>query len=586
MLKYEDYLLPKVNVRNYSTVYEMLKTSCEEYKDKTVFQRKTKNGDYKKITYGEFWEISDKLAKFLKSRGANSSKKIGIMAENRPEWGISYLSIMKTGATIIPVDAQMGLEDLQFVLTHSGTEILFISKNKFKNVLSKHIKKCKKLKLIILMDETKIKNPKIFSWNGAIKKGEKVKTKPKVNIKPEKILELLYTSGTTGNPKAVMLTHKNIISDIKGVVRMEYLSSDDVFLSLLPIHHVFESTAGFILPLYLGATITYAESFKSNHIIANIKETNVTVVLGVPLLFEKIYFGILRGVSEKSHFVRFMFQTMLYLTKFSRYFVPKGIGGVLFKGLRKKAGLDSLRLLISGGGPLPYIVAKGYIELGFTLIQGYGLSETSPVVTVGTEKYNNPKSIGLPLPDVKIKIDNPDKKGIGEIILKGPMVMKGYYKNPSATKEVKKRGWFYTGDAGFIDKKGYIYITGRLKNVIVTHGGKNVFPEELEEKLNLHPYIKESMVYGKALSDKVKGERVEAIIVPDYDFLSEEWKTVKNAGISDEDVKKEISDIVATINDKLPAYKKISYWIINKHELIKTSTKKVKRYLYKTIEKI
>ena len=173
MLKYKDYLLPKLNIKNYSTVYEMLKTSCGKYKDKTVFQKKTKNGDYKKITYGEFWEISDKLAKFLKSKGVNSSKKIGIMGENRPEWGVSYLSIMKTGATIIPIDAQMGLEDLQFVLNHSETEILFISKNKFKNVLSKHLKQCKKLKLIVLMDETKIKNPKVVSWNEAIKKGEK-----------------------------------------------------------------------------------------------------------------------------------------------------------------------------------------------------------------------------------------------------------------------------------------------------------------------------------------------------------------------------------------------------------------------------
>ncbi|MBU1078362.1 MAG: AMP-binding protein, partial [Spirochaetes bacterium] len=466
----------------------------------------------------------------------------------------------------------------EYISNHSKIKFIFTSKKYLDNV-KEIFKEVRSLKKIICMDDVP-EERNVIPFNKFIKIGSSYKFPLLHKVRPSDLLAILYTSGTTGTAKGVMLTQKNVISDVELGAQMILFDDTDTFLSVLPIHHSFEGTGGFILPLYGGASITYAESLKSRNILDNIKETNVTLMLGVPLLYEKLYMGILKAVKEKPLPIKLIFKASMGVVKMVRKVAKKKIGRGVFKSLRAKAGLSAMKYFISGGGPLRPDVARGFDNLGLTIVQGYGLTETSPIVTVSTIEYNNYYSVGLPLPDVDIKIHDQDEKGIGEILLKGPMLMKGYYKNRKATREVIKKGWLHTGDLGYIDKTGFVYITGRKKNLIVTQGGKNVFPEELEKKLDASHFILESMVYGQPVSEKDRGEKVFAIIVPDYEAIDEHGRHTGMKFNSEDKIEHLISHEVKKLNSKLATYKKLSGFKIHSEELTKTSTRKIKRYLY------
>jgi long-chain acyl-CoA synthetase len=313
-------------------------------------------------------------------------------------------------------------------------------------------------------------------------------------VLPDDVAVIIYTSGTTGKSKGVMLTHKNILSDVWGTKEALELFPEDNFLSVLPLHHTLECTAGFIIPLSSGSRVTYARSLKSKEILEDIKNAGATLLIGVPLLYEKLFTGLRKNIQKKSFFARTSFNLCFNFVKIFKKLTGINLGKAIFKNLREKAGLSCIRMLISGAAPLPTVIPECFDLLGIKFLQGYGLTESSPVLTLSP--YSKPKysSVGKSIPGAELKIFDSDKNGVGEILAKGDMVMKGYYNNPQETDKILKNGWLCTGDLGWKDREGYYYIAGRKKNVIVSSAGKNIYPEEIENQLLQSPFILEALV--------------------------------------------------------------------------------------------
>jgi len=554
------------------TIPEMLDRSCSDFSSKVALQIWRDDGYYK-VTYGELKKYVDSLAAELAGMGIGKGDKVALLGENRPEWAISYLGILRAGATVVPIDSLLKPHEYRYALSDSEVKAIIIS-GKFISDFMEILSELPSIRDVVSMDDES---------EGDVRKLSDLlsssRPAPDVAVELEDLASLIYTSGTTGRPKGVMLTHKNIMSDVSGAYRVIVYDENDNFLSVLPLHHTFECTCGFIVPLYAGSTITYARSLKSRDLIEDMSRARTTIMLGVPLLFEKMYLGLKRGISQKPALTRGIFKTTLGIVKGMEKAFRVKAGGVMFRSLRKKAGMDSMRLMISGGGPLDPQLAAEFWRLGFKLLQGYGLTETSPVVSVNPQEKPKLASVGPPIPGVEIKIVNPDGSGVGEVAVRGDIVMKGYYRNPEATAAVMKDGWLYTGDSGWIDEDGYLYITGRLKDVIVTRAGKNVYPEEIEHELNKSPFILESLVLGAPVSQGF-GEEVQAIIVPDYEQL-DRYADEHNLKLEEKDIEEIIKKEVAKRCSNLADYKKVKAFRIREEEFPKTSTKKIKRYLFK-----
>jgi long-chain acyl-CoA synthetase len=394
--------------------------------------------------------------------------------------------------------------------------------------------------------------------------------RPLPQVDFDDVASIVYTSGTTGIPKGVMLTHRNIMFDVISAVPLFDVGPGDNFLSVLPLYHTFETTAGFLGPFYLGCKITYAESLKSHNILRNMQETGVTVMLGVPLLYQLFYDGILREVEEKG--LDKVFSVLFAVSRAFRNVIGLNIGKILFSTVHKKFG-GKIRFFCSGGAAIDPEVLKNFDLMGFTILQGYGLTESAPIITVCTMKENKYGSIGKPIPGVEVKIAGTEP--VGEILAFGPNIMKGYYKRKELSSRVVINGWLHTGDVGYKDEEGYLFITGRCKDVIVTGSGVNVYPDEIEFSLKKVPAIKESCVLGSKVTAGVrKGtEQVIALIVPDMEFFE------KTGNKEDDFVQKTIADEIEKFNKKVADYKRIARFIIHKEELPKTRLRKVKRFM-------
>jgi long-chain acyl-CoA synthetase len=515
------------------------------------------------------------LACGLARLGVQPKDRVGVWGENRPEWAISYIGILTCGATVVPLDALLKGREIRHILEDSETKVVIVS-GKFVPDILEVVDTVAGIGQVVSMDDD-VTYDRVLKWSQIIEDGRAHKQSfPKPSL--EDLAALIYTSGTTGKSKGVMLSQRNIMADVSSSYQVIHYDETDNFVSVLPLHHTFECTGGFLVPIYGGATITYARSLKSRDIIEDIKQTKATVMLGVPLLFEKMYQGVMRAIAKKPLVTRVLFRTSLGIVKSARALFKARIGGKVFHGLREKAGLSSLRLMVSGGAPLPPYIAEGFNELGFHLFQGYGLTETSPVLTVNPEHRPIHASVGQAIPGVELKIIDPDENGIGEIAARGDVVMMGYYNNPQATNEVFRDGWLLTGDSGRIDEEGYLYITGRLKNVIVTPAGKNIYPEEVEEVLNQSPYILESLVFGETVRNG-QGEDVHAVIVPDYEYfdgVAEERGKEFSSREIEETIRGEVVRLCKTCAD----YKRVKDFQIREEEFEKTSTKKIKRFLF------
>jgi long-chain acyl-CoA synthetase len=540
--------------KGYKTITEMFERSAKEYPNRVMSKIK-RGGVWREYTFGEVLGYVRKIAEYLKEKGIKKGDFVALVSENRPEWGWGYLAIQWAGGTVIPLDARLTDVERRFLMDFAGVKGVICSRDYLMEM--EEAKKELKFDFILSMEDL----DKIF---------EKYEGIDRVELNEEDLAEILFTSGTTGSPKGVMLTHKNIMSDLEGLYQIIDVDENDVFFSILPLHHVYECTGGFLAPIYVGASVAYASSLRPNVMLEEMREIRPTVWLTVPLVLEKIYRKILKTLNEQKGVKKVLINLMKTFAKER-----------LSKRIKASLGLDRVRYVVSGGAALPEWVSKGLEDLGFPILQGYGLSETSPILTLNPPHSPRNKSVGLPIPGVEIRLFEVNERGEGEIAAKGPMVMKGYYKNEKATKEVFYDGWFLTGDIGYFDEDGYLYITGRKKAVIVTKGGKNIYPEEIENKLTESPYIEEVLVFG-AINPETGEEEVQALVYPNLDEVRE--LAHKMGKVPDDDFIYElISKEIERLSKDLAPYKRIKRFALRYEEFPKTTTRKIKRHLFEGV---
>ena len=534
---------------------DMLKKSGEKYGEKIAYKIRQENG-YKEITHNEVRKMVDGLGTKLIDMGLKD-KRIAVIGENRYEWEIAYLSIVCGTGTVVPLDKSLPENELESLIERSKAEAIICSQ-KYVEILKKT-----KLKYIISMD---LENDKdgIISQKRLILEGiQLVKSGDtsfiNAKIDNEKMSIMLFTSGTTSISKAVALSHKNICSNLMDISSILDVNSSDVFLSFLPLHHVFECTVGFLFSLYVGAETVFCDGIR--HIPENLAEYKVSVMASVPAIYERL-FKIIKKHLEKQGKVE---QILKDEEKYKDSSMEKK--KEVFKEIHDLLG-GNIKLFISGAASLEPSIEDKFRRLGFNMVQGYGLTETSPVVAIGNKKYHKTGSIGKCVPSDEVKLLDINKDGIGELAVKGPNVMLEYYENKEATEKVLKNGWFQTGDLARIDEEGYIFICGRKKSVIVLKNGKNIFPEEMETLINKEDGVEESFIFGKPISKDPNDIKIFVKIV--YNKEGFEGKT-------ETEIKEYFNEKIKSINKTMPHYKAIRGIIISDKPLIKTTTNKIKR---------
>lgn len=550
----------------FKNIKEIIYNCAKKYSDKIAFiiKHKEKEVRYENITYKKLLEDINALGTKLYDMGLKA-KRIAVIGRNRYEWALAHLTNQLGGMISVPLDKELKTGELQNSLERSKADVVIFDE-KYVEAIEEIKKSNKNVKEYISMTELEgYKNLADLKAEGyeLIKKGNKKYIDAKINSYDMSIL--LFTSGTTSKSKAVMLSQNNIASNVYSMQLVEDIRETDVNLAFLPYHHIFGSTAMIVMLAY-GVTTAFPDGLK--YIAQNLNEYQVSVFVGVPLLVEAIYNKINQTIEKKGKA-----KTVKVGKKISNTLrvLKIDVRRKLFKEIIDNLG-GKLRLIISGGAPLDKEVAKGFTELGVEIVQGYGLTETAPVVAAEDYKKRKYGSIGFPMKNVQIDFVNKDENGIGELIVKGPNVMLGYYENEEATNEVLKDGWFHTGDLGYRDKQGFIFITGRKKDMIVLKNGKKVFPEELETLVNRIEEVEECMVFGLKDKNDENDVKLSVKIVYNKEIVKE-----KHGDISKKDLEKILWNKVKEINQTLPQYKYIKNMILTAEELIKTTTKKVKR---------
>lgn len=556
---------------------EMLKETEKNFGENEAYKLKVKkesnnvsnkDNEYKVYTYKEVIKMINALGTALISLGLKG-KRIAVIGENRFEWEIAYLSIVCGTGVVVPLDKSLPENELKSLIQRSNVDAIFYS-NKYEDRLKRIIEsKEVNLKYLINMDLEKI-NDGVYSEYELIEDGMKLLKEGNreflnSKINPEEMNIMLFTSGTTSASKVVALSHKNIVSNLIDLKEILNVTQNDRFLSFLPLHHVFEATVGFLLPIYSGARISFADSIRD--IEKNLKEYKVTFAAFVPAIYENFYKTIIRRLDKKGLASDYLQKSSMYKEK---TWEEKQNA---FKEVYETFGGYS-RMFITGAAPISKEVHENLRNMGINVCQGYGLTETSPVDAIETDSIHKVGSIGKALPSVSLKIDNKNEDGIGELLVKGPNVMLGYFENEEANKEVfTEDGWFRTGDLAYIDEDGFVFIKGRKKSVIVLKNGKNIFPEEMENLVNRIDGIKESFVFGKSNTKDKEDIKVFAKVVYDKKVFS----TVYNLD-SDKDIYNMINKKIKEINKTMPAYKSIRGIVLTEEELIKTASGKIKRH--------
>ncbi len=554
----------KVFTGTWPTIPQMFKISVQRYPDRPCFTEYAP--DRISLSYSQAYEKIQNLAAYLRGFGLKKEEKIALTGKNSPEWAIAYLAILEAGAVVVPIDYQISMAETKNLLKASDATILFVDEEKADELRSF----CKSFKKIISL----YRSGEDYIYDLRLSESE---NPPEAqSLSESDLAAILFTSGTTGVPKGVMLSHSNLVSDCYLAQANLTVYPTDVFYALLPIHHSYTMLAVFIEAISTGAEIVFGKKMVVKQILKDLKEAKITMFLGVPLLFNKLLNGILKGVREKGALVYGLISFLMGVSGAIKTIFKVNPGKKLFHSILEKASLSTIRICISGGGPLAPSVFKKYNELGIDFIQGYGLTETSPILTLNPKEHYKVDSIGKILPQVEMKILEPDEDGIGEIAVKGPMVMKGYYKMPEETAEVfTQDGWFKTGDLGYMDEEDYVYLTGRAKNLIVTAGGKNVYPEEIENRFQLYMEIDQILVKGYHEKDDESVELIEALIYPEQEWLKKLADTDEAAYKA---AKVRMEAIVDEVNQKLLPYQKIMRVQVLREPLEMTTTKKVKRF--------
>jgi len=567
------YKKPINKIRAISSLKEMLEQSCALFGEKPAFLVHSQEfEDYIPISYNQLKKDVDALGTALIDKGLKG-KRIAVIGENRYEWAVTYLAVVNGVGVIVPIDKELPENEIENLLSKSEAEAVIFS-GKLQSLFENIAEKIDSVKKYICMDLEEDKD-RCYSYNKLVKNGERLLEEGNREfidavIDTEIMSIMLFTSGTTEAAKAVMLSHRNICSNIMDMARMVDFSNN-VLLSVLPIHHTYECTGGFLLQIYSGATIAFCQGLR--HIVKNLQQSKATTMLTVPLIAESIYKRIWEQAAKEPKKLRKL-KIGIALSKFL-LMLGIDIRKKIFKPIHDMMG-GNLRLLISGAASIDPNVSKGFRDFGILTIQGYGVTECSPLIAVNMVGYSRDASAGLPTPSIEVKIEDKNDEGVGEILMKGPNIMIGYYNNQEATQKVLKDGWLYTGDLGYIDKNGFIYITGRKKYLIVTKNGKNIYPEELETLINRALFVKESMVVGKP--DEDGDTLVCAEIVINREYLEEKC----GASLTEEMINSLVAEEIKKINHSIPTYKHIRQYSVREEEFKKTTTKKIKRYLENT----
>lgn len=560
---------PFYEVRPIKDLRDMLDQSERLFSERPAYKLKNHNKRYYEVSYKSFRHSVYYLANSI-LRDGYSRAHIAIVGNNSYEWSTTYLAVTCSNNVVVPIDKELTPENMIDILNDSDSTVLFGDK--------KYIKKLVPLKeslpksfRFISFDDVEIEGVELYTdlfENGRKMYHEGTKLLENVTVDPDETTAILFTSGTTGTSKGVCLTQKNLCAVIMGAAGCIKVTPEDQLLSFLPIHHTYECTIGFLYIIYSGACIAFCDGLR--YITKNFKEVRPTCFITVPLLIEKVHAKILKKLEEKKT------GKLMYKVGLSAVGVAKKLG---IEGLEKKLFSDildvfggRLRLIVTGAAAIDPKVAKDFMRIGMNIYVGYGLTECAPLVACNNDRMMIPDSIGTPIPGAEVAIYNPDERGVGELWVRGPMVMKGYYKNREATEEViTPDGWFRTGDLGTVDRNNCYRLTGRSKNVIVTKNGKNIFPEEVELYVNNSPFIAESIVYG----DDRENETVICVAVyPDLEKIKE---SLKGQEPTEVDIQRAVDEAVKDANRRLPKYKKIREKYISKTEFEKTTTSKIKR---------
>ena len=529
---------------------EMIERSAQIYKTRTAFKLKNKDGEIYSKTYEEVKNDIYALGTELIENGL-TNKRIAVIGKNSYKWAISYLASSIVGV-VVPIDKELHSDDVINFMNVAECECI-LGDGKNLKTITENIEKLNNKKTIFVDFEKSFEHY-LEAGKTLLEKGN---TKfEEIKINPDEMKILLFTSGTTGNAKGVCLSQKNICSNILSIYGIVKVKRSDLFFSILPLHHTYECTIGFLLPLYSGASICYCDGLR--YISKNMLEYHPSVILCVPLLLESMYKKIMKSL-KKSLPEKYTKDGENPIDK-----LPFILRKIVSRKVKNTLG-GRLRVFIVGAAAVNPEIANTFDKLKLNSLQGYGLTECAPLVAGNTDFFKRNDSAGLPIPTVEYKIDNPNQEGVGEIIVKGPNVMLGYYNMPEETEKVLKEGWFHTGDLGKIDENGFLYITGRCKSVIVTKNGKNIYPEEIESYLNESPLISESLVIGthKENDDETY---VNAQIFPNKEAITE---YLKGTVPTKEEIKKVISDVIANVNSKIPNYKHIKDFAIRDSEFEK-----------------
>ncbi len=564
--KFKDALYEQ---RQVTDIKDLICSSAQLFQNNTAFMYRRRHSEpWMKITYGQFKMEIDALGTALCHQGLRGSK-IAVIGENSYEWVLSYMAITMGTGIVVPIDRELKPTEIANLLQRAEVEAVIYSK-KMERAMKEIIPQCPGVTHFINMNKEEAKEGE-WALMELLLEGKKLlaqgdRTFVDAVIDPDQVCAVLFTSGTTGLAKGVMLSHKNIISNTLAMSKYVFVEGE-TSLSVLPMHHTYEMTCHIFTGLFQGITIAVCEGLR--YIQSNLQELHCNIMLAVPLIFESMYKRVMKTAEQTGKLEKL--QKGMKLSKKYKLYNHPAVVKKMFKDVHESFGGDIKHFIVGGAAINPQII-EDFQAMGFPIFQGYGMTEHAPIIAVNKDRYGKSSAAGLPLPGTEVKITDPDESGMGEIICRGPSIMKGYYQNPKATAEAIVDGWLYTGDYGYFDQDGFLYVTGRKKSVIVTKNGKNIFPEEVEYYLTESDYIQEAMVHGVD-SGTDKGTLVKAEIFPNYDLIEQE-----QGDLSDEELQAFFKKLIDDVNDKMPSYKWIQRFSLRETEFDKTTTRKIKRF--------
>ena len=539
------------------TIPQMLEITCERFGERralTAFEPVTLAMSWKEVR-----AAARRTAAYLLAHGVRRGDRVALTGKNCPEWAVAYLGILAAGAVVVPLDHQLSVQEMANLIRFVEAPALFADEEKLEALAGAGASL--RLSLAPGRPNYVLQLPDAQEPLGAQAETDTA--------------AILFTSGTTGTPKGVTLSHRNLVADCYLSQANLRVLPTDVFYALMPIHHSYTMTAVFLICVSSGAEVLFGQKMVSKHILEDLKRGRVTMFLGVPMLFNRLLIGIRKGLREKGPAVFALIRGLMLGSGLIKKLFRVNPGKKMFGFLLKKVSLENIRICISGGGPLPASTFRQFNQLGIDFVQGYGLTETSPIVALNPVEHYKETSVGKVIPQVQMRIQEPDAEGRGEILIRGPVVMQGYYRNDAATREVlSEDGWLSTGDVGYLDHENYLFLTGRKKSMIVTEGGKNVYPEEIEDRFQLHGEIEQILVRGFLIDKKMKTEGIEAVVFPSAEQLKESGTDPQDK----EAVARRIQAVIDEVNSRLLPYQKIQRLILVDQAMEMTTTKKIKRF--------